>query len=456
MKTVLKYTAYLLLQLIVIATHAQSKVVVEQIQSYSMVSPTANYWHLPNDINPLLEALDSGLFKEINLIRAKNYKTNAIQLAKQNQIGKITIDWSRSMSSDFHAYIEIYEMSTEFVYQNKLAQISNAKLDSISSVWYISCNIYNQRRESIFKKTILLSMFPTKSVGMGYAVDIPATTPSFIFKAIQKGINFISPKIDDMEYIEAKVPAAYATDNFWMPFLHNQNRIQFDTSRPFISYSNGNGIQLLRTQPAQMNKINQKDKSINNPYYDMLPVIKKRLGSAVNEYYHVLQPLRNVNLDLDYSIVAFIEFNSNPNDQEVSQSPILFLPGNLHTIFLNQDSIGSFSVEETVVAKDKFFNLNEIFNGFDTTKKYNIGTLYEKRKIISAKSIEGNFKGHTFKILINYANNLKTIFIDDKMVLVAEGKNKPSQMVAENTDNNSEMINFLLQMSFSEIFQMPF
>jgi len=213
---------------------------------------------------------------------------------------------------------------------------------------------------------------------------------------------------------------------------------------------------LLRTPPAQMNKINQKDKSINNPYFDMLPIIKKRLGSTVNEYYHVLQPLRNVNLDLDYSIVAFIEFNSNPNDQEVKQSPILFLPGNLHSIFLNQDSIGSFSVDEVVVAKDKFFNLNEIFNGFDTTKKYNIGTLYEKKKIISDKSIEGNFKGHTFKILINYANNLKTIFIDDKMVLVAEGKNKPHQMVGDNLDNNSEMINFLLQMSFSEIFQMPY
>jgi hypothetical protein len=68
MKTVLKYTAYFLLQLIVITTYAQSKLVVEQIQSYSMVSPTANYWQLPNDINPLLEALDSGLFKQINLI----------------------------------------------------------------------------------------------------------------------------------------------------------------------------------------------------------------------------------------------------------------------------------------------------------------------------------------------------------------------------------------------------
>lgn len=65
MKTFLKHTAYFLLQLIAIATHAQSKVVVEQIQSYSMVSPTANYWHLPNDIKPLIEALDSDCSKKL-------------------------------------------------------------------------------------------------------------------------------------------------------------------------------------------------------------------------------------------------------------------------------------------------------------------------------------------------------------------------------------------------------
>ena len=455
MKPVLKYTIYFLLQLNVITSQAQSKVVVEQIQSYSMVSPTANYWVLPNDINPLLEALDSGLFKEINLIRDKNYKTNALQLTKQNQVGKITIDWSRSANSNFHAYVELYEMSPEFVVQNKIAEIPQSKFDSISSIWYISCNIYTQRRESIFKKTILLSMMPTRSIGMGYAIGIPASTPNFIFKAIQKGVSLVKPNIDDIEYIEAKVPAAYATDNFWMPFLHNANRIQFDTSKPFISYNNDNGLQLLRTPPAQMNKINQKDKSINNPYFDMLPLLKKRLGSTTNEYYHVLQPLRDVNRDLDYSIVAYLELNLSPNDSEASKSPILFLPGNMHTLFLDQDSIGSFSVEEAVVEKDKFFNLNEIFNGFDSTKKYNIGTFYEKKKIISAKSIEGKFKTHSFKILINYANNLKTIFIDDKMVMVAEGQNKPFQMFTADAAADAEIKNFLLQMSFSEIFQMP-
>lgn len=455
MKPFIKLIPYFLFQLICYTTQAQSKVVVEQIQAYSMVSPNANYWHLPDDIQPLLESLDTGLFQQINLVRDRNYTTKSIQLTKQNQIGKITIDWSRTANTNFHAYVELYEMSPDFIMQNKLAEIPASKIDSISSVWFISCNIYNQRRETIFKKTILLSMLPTKSIGMGYNLAIPATTPGFMFKAVQKGISFISPKVDDMEYIEAKVPAAYATDNLWMPFLHNQDRIQFDTSKSFISYNSTAGMQLLRIPPAQMNKINQKDKSVNNPYYDILPTIKKRPGSPANEYYHVLQPLRDVNRNLDYSIVAYIEFNLNPNEQEASQSPIQFIPGDMHLIFLDQDSIGYFNVEETVVEKDKYYNPNEIFNGFDTTKKYNIGTLYEKKKIVSAKVIEGKFKLHQFKILINYANNLKTIFIDDKMVMIAEGKNKPFQMVASNITDDIELKNFLLQMSFSEIFQFP-
>jgi hypothetical protein len=41
------------------------------------------------------------------------------------------------------------------------------------------------------------------------------------------------------------------------------------------------------------------------------------------------------------------------------------------------------------------------------------------------------------------------------MVMVAEGRNKPFQMVASDADVDVDIKNFLLQMSFSEIFQMP-
>ncbi len=455
MNQFLKYTFYLLIQFGALSLQAQSKVVVEQIQTYSLQSPTANYWYPTEDIHPLLEALDSGLFKQLNFVRDIHYNTSAIHLTKSNQIGKINIDWSRSMDSKFHAYIELYEMTPDFMYQKDLVQIPESKKDSIYSIWYISCNIYNQKREAIFKKTILLSMMATKSIGMGLNVNLPATTPHFIFKALQKGLGYISPNMEDMDYIEAKVPAAYSTDNLWMPFIHNQPRIMFDTSKPYVTYRNEEGSYLLRTPAAKMIKINQRDKSTSNPYIDMLPIIKKRPYNDENEYYHVIQPLRDVNNNKDFSIEAYIEFRLYNNEQNSFTSPIGFVPGNFHSIFLDQDSIGYFNVQENVVEKDKFFNYNEIFNGFDSTKKINIGTFYEKRKIISAKVIEGKFKSSSFRISINYEANLKTIYIDDKIVIIADGKNKPYQMVASKSNHDMELRNFLLQMAFSEIFQLP-
>lgn len=455
MNRVLKFTISLLFTLISLNTISQETVVMEQIQSYSVLSPTANYWHLPKDIKPLLEALDTGVFQELNVTRDKNFNTKTIHLSKQNQIGKISMDWPSNTNSTLHAYLEIYEMNPAWMYQNRLAQIPESKKDSIKSIWVISCHIFNHRKENIFKKTILLSMWPTKTVGMGYAVELPSTTSGFVFNALQKGVALLSTNLDDLEYIEAKVPSAYYKDNAWMPFLQQQVRVKFDTSKDYITYQNWEGIHLLRTMPAEMNKISQKDKSDNNPYYAILPMIKKRQGSGVNEYYQVVQSFRDVNNDQEYQMEAYLEFNLSSSDQMISESPIHFLPGDVHTIFLNQDSIGYFNVQENVTEKDKFFNLNEIFNGFDSTKMYHLGTFYEKRKIISSKVITGIMKVHPFRITINYANQLKSIYINDELVIVAEGKNKPIQMVESKMENEMAIQNFLLQLAFSEVFQLP-
>ena len=455
MKQFIKYYTPLLISFISLFAKGQSSVVVEQIQAYSTVAPASNYWHIPVNTAPILEILDNGLFKKLDLVRNQSYTTEIKNLTKQSQVGKITIDWSKSRTSNFHAYVELYEMDPAFAMKNNLADIPESKKDSIVSIWFISCNIFNQKQERVFQKTILMSMLPVKTIGMGYLIDIPATTSPSMFQAIGKGLSFISPTISDMEYIEAKVPAAYTIDNLWMPFLHNQPRIIFDTSTQFISYVNAAGMHLLRTPSAIMNKMNQKDRSSNNPYLRIMPLIKKRDNYAVNEYYHIIQPLRNVNKNIDYRIEAYIEFNQFSNDLPELLSPIVFLPDAPHTIYIDNDSIGQFSVKESVVEKDKFFNPNVIFNGFDSTKKFNLGTLYEKRKIISAKVIEGNFKDRRFKILLNYANNLKTIYLDDTLILVAEGTNKPYQMVESKLPTDESVKEFLLQMAFSEIFQLP-
>ena len=134
---------------------AQSTVAVEQIQSYSVMVPTSNYWHIPSNVTGILEALDTGLFADLHLVRDKNIDPVINNINKLNQIGKLAINWNKTAHIPFHAYIEWYEMIPEFAYQNKLINIAESKKDSIVSIWFITINIFNQKQEAVFKKTMV-------------------------------------------------------------------------------------------------------------------------------------------------------------------------------------------------------------------------------------------------------------------------------------------------------------
>jgi len=350
----------------------------------------------------------------------------------------------------------LYELDPEFVYQNNLVPIPETKKDSIHSIWYIACNIYNQKQEKLFGKTLLIGLFPIHSLGMGYEINTTGSVPSNVFEGIAKAIGLLSPEMDNMEYLEAKMPKAYATDNYWMPFVHNQPRILFDTAKKFISYNNNSALQILKIPEAGLNKINIKDKSIENPFKEMIEQLRKsKYFYSNNEYYQVIQPLRNVHDDIDYTLEAYIEFNNeyvNNTDKIVG---IKFLPDSLHHIYQQNERIGTFVVKENVVEQNKAYYPDKVYNGYDSSKIFSLGTFYEKQPITNVKSIEGTLLGHEFSVKINGATNLKTISLDGKMIMVVEGNKKPIQMVWTDKKTPSTLVNLLLLIAFSELFQRP-
>jgi hypothetical protein len=458
MKRVIQYPFLLALIVIWSNSFGQGKVALEQIQVYSTTQPKLTYWHLPNDITAIEKALDTGLFAKLNLQRSSLQTTERKILSKQNQVGKITINWEATRDVPFHAYLELYELDPIAAYQNKLVDISEEKKDSIHSLWAIACNIFNQKHERLLQKTIVLGMIPVQALGMGYPITSVATTPTAQYQALVKAIGMLSPTTDDMDFIEAKVPAAYATDNYWMPIIHNQPRTLFDTSKQFVSYANASGLQLLRIVPASLNKIELKNKNDNYPFKQVVANIKKyRIGTSSKEYYQVIQPLRDVHANKDYTLEAYLEFNPDVAESGsfIKQQALLFIPEFTHNIYEGKDSIGQFNVKELVQEKDKFYFADQIYNGYDSTKKYNIGTSYGPEAIIHSKVIEGNVYNHNFKIEFSVLQQQKTILVDNKILMIIEGTNKPHQMVSVPSDISNNFKNLLLLIAYGELFQSP-
>ncbi|MCX6212305.1 MAG: hypothetical protein NT104_07035 [Bacteroidetes bacterium] len=457
MKPIIVFFTVVLFQVFGLTAYGQNKVVLEQIQTYSTINPAASYWHLPADIQPILEAFDSGLFASLQMQRETSITPMIKELKKQNQLGKIVVDWTRSREYPFHAYLELYELNPELIYRNKWINLPQTKRDSIHSIWYIACNIYNQKQEKVFGKTMLIGILPIHSLGMGYEISTTGSLPSNLYQGIAKAIGYISPKMDNMEYMEAKMPTAYATDDFWMPLIHNRPRILFDTAKQFMSYINNGFTHLLRIPEAVLKNINLKDRSPNNPFKDISEIIRKsRAGINYKEYYQVLQPLRDVHEDIDYTLEAYIEFNNEVvNDEHGKKYGIEFLKDSIHKIYQDKNEIGGFVVKENVLELSKYFYPDRVYNGYDSTKAFALGTFYAKQLILQASVIEGKVLGHNFSIKINLETNLKTISLDNKIIMVVHGDKKPSQMVLVENNTPAHLMNLLLLIAFSEIFQSP-
>ena len=457
MKNSFYFLSLLFSQCICITAFGQNNQVrLEQVQMYSSIRPEGKYWHpTMSQVNAFASILDTALFNPLQLQRDTSYNTKIKILNKANQIGKLVIDWSQGQPSTFHAYLEIYELQPEQTFSNSMVNIIIPKKDSIQSTWFLTCTILDDSKKPVFQKTILMGMIPIANQGIGYPINIPITTPKSLFKAIQSGVSYFDKDAEELGYIEAKVPISYASDNFTMPLLQAKPRIVVDTSKDFFQFTQNNSRVVLRTPNAVMQKIDTKDKSNNNPFFAILPEIKKRNYTLFKEYYQAVQPLRNVSENKDYSLEAYIEFNPMIDPELRATPPIRFLPDSLHKIYADTNVIGSFKVTEQPITTGLMFNSNQIYNGYDSNSIYVLNSNYPKGVIVISKSVEGRIGKDTFKILFNNDIDVKLIYLNNVAIMATKGRNKPNYLIPIEPVNQHSINTLLLLIAYSEIFQTP-
>ena len=457
MKKSFFFLSLLFTQCICIATIGQSnQVTFEQVQMYSSIQPEGKYWHpTSTQVQAFASILDTALFNPLQLRRDTSFVTKIKILNKPNQIGKIVIDWNQSQSSAFHAYLEIYELQPAQTFSNSMVNIIIPKKDSIQSTWFLTCTILDATKKPIFQKTILIGMIPIANQGIGYPMNLPVSPPKSLFKAIQSGVSYFDKDGEELAYIEAKVPISFASDNFTMPLLHAKPRITVDTSKDFFQFIQNGSRVVLRTPTAMMQKVDTKDKTTNNPFFTILPEIKKRTNTLFKEYYQAIQPLRNTSENKDYSLEAYIEFNPFIDPELRNTPPIRFLPDSIHKIYADTNLIGRFKVIEQPANAGLMFNPNKIYNGYDSSSMYTLNTNYPKWVISISKSVEGRIGKDTFKIIFNNEIDVKIMYLNNVAIMAAKGRNKPNYLIPLAQVNQSPISSLLLLIAYSEIFQSP-
>ena len=444
------------LVLLTLQTKGQNNVVLEQIQSYSNILPNATYWRLnAQNSSQIIEALDSGILQAISMHRVKDIDPEFIALNKSNQLGKILVNWSKTNHIPYHAYLEVYEMEPNLAYRNNLLDIPESQKDSIRSIWFITCTILDENKNIFFKRTALMSLLQTPTIGIGYATMFALSTPNNIYSAIAKSIGQLSPLHPDISYMEARAPILFATDNYTMPFVHKTPRIPIDTNKRFLIFNFNQQKQILRVPNASMLKINLKEKFTDLNYSILINQIKAKPNWGRNELYKVTQPLRDVRNNINYSVETYMSFNPNGGYEANPMSLIQFVDDSLNKIYLDGILVGNFKMQENVPLKDKWINPNVLYNGYDSTIQLKLGSNFSMQPITADKKIQGTYKNVPFTILTSNNNQLKTVWIQDQIAIIMQGNELPTQMVIIQNDISEEFLHFILLFSYSEIFQTP-
>lgn len=127
----------------------------------------------------------------------------------------------------------------------------------------------------------------------------------------------------------------------------------------------------------------------------------------------------------------------------------------IHKIYQGKNNIGDFIVKENSIEPNKYFYPDIVYNGYDSTNSFPLGTFYAKQPIIHSRVIDGKLLGQRFSIKMDFENNLKTISLDNKIIMVVGGDKKPAHMVLVEKNTPSTIVNLLLLIAYSEIFQSP-
>ena len=241
--------------------------------------------------------------------------------------------------------------------------------------------------------------------------------------------------------------AAFFTDNFIMPAITNQPRIFTEQQKDFISYTYADSSKsVLRFIEPMIYVLNLKKKNDTEYPQQFAAAIKHRKENVNYKYCMAEQAFRSVLTNNNYTCKTFVALNNDVFN--VPQYAYRYLPGNIHFLLSDTDTLAKFSIDHNMLATGKEIYFDKIYNGVDSSFQLVQQAVVHKRTIQYDLQISGTFRDKPFEILCSSKNTLKEIYYNNKLVCIARGQLMPEAFILLDTNLPTNIFEPLLMLSF--------
>lgn len=450
--------AFLLFIIFVQVLSAQKKVITEYIRCQSMKGPLMGYLQNEDIRKTFVSQLNTFLIKYHNTPLIDTTKLNIQILDADNKLELSPLYKTNDISDNLHLFLSIFESSAKAFSSKYLSQRTNLTredstyLDSIRSV--LQLNVTLTKKDSIvFDNSLEMIIKPGITPGIGILSNTVTLTPKGFSEVLKIGMNLLLNPDNNLSEIELKASPAFVADNFILNKTIGQPRI-YVTTKKDVHFFDFNGNEMIRMGEAVYEEIRLKGKKVTKLNPSLEEIIKKTKNYTVSNFVFLHQECRDVVRNKNYSLQFFIQIDT----QNPPPVPALiftgFIKDNIHLLLNEADTIAQFSIEKSKPDPDKKLFIDKITNGFDSTSIFFLGTHQEPWVFIYDYVVTGKIGKETFGIKCGgLGNTLKEMYLNDKLVCIAQGKFSPEKFVFFDNSLSPELFNQLLMIGFNRFFE---
>lgn len=451
-----KFYFCIVCMILLVSASSQTKVILEQFRTFSMVGPVMKYLNNEETKAVFLKQLNNNLLKHKNA-QLTNNELRLIALPDLKQISTANVPFTLADSSTWHMYLDLYEFETNtFYYAQPEYKEDSSLFKRTESVFQLGVLITNSTKEILLNEVMTICVSRGNSNGFG----VMAATPSLASKGFTDMLNLGLGRLLDPEnkigMIEVKAAPVFYVDNFILPRIGNYPVIQVSSKKDIASFKRGQTDEIIRLGEPFYEQLITKGKNKNIDDNSLVGKIIKNTGRInTSDFVQLRQESRDVLRDKNYTLKMLIEINPIFNYANENDAFTSFIPGIEHFLLTEKDTIAKFTIIKNTGLGiwDRKIYLNKVSNGYDSTSIFFLQPNDVSRSMFSEYVIAGFLHNKAFMIMCSDKNMLKEFHFDEKNVAVAMGKFLPERIAVFDASLDQEILNQLMIIGFSRFFR---
>ena len=453
---------FLLLLLLMHMSNAQKRIKLEQVTCFSSVGPIMNYWQDEQVKTSFINDLRQVLLTKASLIIPDTLKVPPISIAK-SLLGSdhAKIFFTDPDTSTLHLYLDIYEIDPISFFSKVYKNSRDTNLVKRSrSVFVLEAWLFDSKKKNLFNESLDISVIPSETLGMGnlftnsLQYNMLATIPIGFTAMLKTGWNILFDTSSNIQLVEMKVPSAFMADNYIQPLTLQKDKILVKTKKDISTFRYLDKIEMIRMGELLYEELKTKGKNIQKYPLDIANAIENASNSSASDFVFTSQICRDVIRDKNYLVKLFVQVNPYSHPANPDQMFTNFLPGNLHLLLNDKDTIANFTIEKRVtdISGKKIFP-GKVSNGVDTSSFFILDKQSTGWPVTYNYVVLGLINKQVFSIQCSGSDNsIKEIYLNEKLVCIAQGIFNPEKFVVFDPQLAPELLNQLLIIAFNHFF----